>query len=83
MRHYLHTLNYPGKDETVTYAQHPKIMDSVHHKLDYSNKKKAEKVRKQHQLTKRHLKKYDTAKEKAAKKKAVQKKVRAQQVATT
>ncbi|MDQ6977905.1 MAG: hypothetical protein Q9M75_07320 [Ghiorsea sp.] len=42
------------------------------------------KVHKQHKLTKRHLKKYDTAKaNKAAKKKAVQKKVRAQQVATT
>ncbi|MDQ7003559.1 MAG: hypothetical protein Q9N67_00985 [Ghiorsea sp.] len=44
----------------------------------------AEKVHHQHQLTKRHLKKYDTAKiKKAAKKKTVQKKVRAQLVANT
>jgi len=46
--------------------------------------KTADKVHKQHQLTKRHLKKYDTAKaKKAAKKKAVQKKVRAQQTTST
>jgi len=38
----------------VAYAADPKIMGSVHRKLNYSNKKKAEKVRKQHKLTKRH-----------------------------
>ncbi len=42
MRHYLHTLNYPGKDEAVACAPDPKIVGSVHRKLDYSNKKNAE-----------------------------------------
>ena len=42
MRHYLHTLDYPGKDEYVARAPDPKIVGSVHHKLDYSNKKHAE-----------------------------------------
>lgn len=42
MRHYLYTLDYPGKDETVACAPDPKIVGNVHRKLDYSNKKNAE-----------------------------------------
>ncbi|HIP06438.1 MAG TPA: polyphosphate kinase 2 [Mariprofundaceae bacterium] len=42
IRHYIHTLDYPGKDENVACAPDPKIVGSVHRKLDYSNKKHAE-----------------------------------------
>ncbi len=42
MRHYLHSLDYPGKDEAVACAPDPKIVGNVHRKLDYSNKKNAE-----------------------------------------
>jgi len=42
IRHYLHTLDYPGKDEVVACAPDPKIVGNVHRKLDYSNKKNAE-----------------------------------------
>jgi polyphosphate kinase len=42
MRHYLHNLDYPGKDEAIACAPDPKIVGNVHRKLDYSNKKHAE-----------------------------------------
>ncbi len=42
MRHFLHNLDYPGKDEAVACAPDPKIVGNVHRKLDYSNDKHAE-----------------------------------------
>jgi len=42
MRHYLHSLDYPGKDEHIACAPDPKIVGTVHRKLDYSNAKNAE-----------------------------------------